>query len=53
MDCNPCYTSNTGPNPHYNWKGNAQAKPFGSTNPPAKGGDKKDDKKEEDKKGLA
>jgi hypothetical protein len=44
-DCNPCYTSNTGPNTHYAWKGNASAKPFGSTSPPAAGGDKKEEEK--------
>jgi hypothetical protein len=48
--CNPCYTSNTGPNTHYDYKGNAGAKPFGSTSPPVEA---KDDKKEEKKEGLA
>jgi len=51
VDCNPCYTSNTGPNTHYDYKGNAGAKPFGSTSPPVAA---KDDKKDDDKKeGLA
>lgn len=51
-ECNPCYTSNTGPNPYWNYPGNASAKPFGSTSPPVEGG-KEEGKKEEEKKALA
>jgi len=46
-ECNPCYTSNTGPNPYWDYPGNKDAAPFGSTRPPA---EKKDEKKDAEKK---
>jgi ribosomal protein L12E/L44/L45/RPP1/RPP2 len=45
IDCNPCYQSNLGPNPHYDYEGNKKAQPNNTTAAP-----KKDDKKEEAKK---
>ena len=42
VQCNPCYNSSTGPNPHYDWAGNKGAQPVGSTAAPKAASDKKE-----------